>query len=71
MDEYITLLHDELLKAKEQVKRNEEHYKKDRHQSHNDYAEGIADGLQQAYDLLCKQVAKDLARRREGGDNDD
>lgn len=62
MDEYITLLHDMLQKAKAQVARNEEYRDPYRHPSHADYADGVAEGLQQAYDLLSKQILKDLTK---------
>ncbi len=66
MDEFITLLHEKLEKAREQVARNGGAgvFLPSRHPSHNDYAEGVLEGLQQAYDLLSKQIAKDLTRHK-------
>lgn len=57
MEEYKSLLRERLAKAQEQVARNNDYAKRagSRHESHNDYAEGVRDGLQAAYDLLPKQ----------------
>ncbi len=58
MDEFITLLHDLLVNAQKYAEKDF------RHPSHRDHAEGIADGLQIAYDLLSQCIAKDLTRTK-------
>lgn len=56
MDEYKAILKAMLDKQEAQVLANDRYAEihRERHSSHNDYAEGLRDGLQLAYDRLCK-----------------
>ena len=57
INHYIDLLHKKLLKAQEAATKDF------RHSSHRDYAAGIADGLQTAYNLLESEIENDTKRK--------